>query len=116
MSNVKQKKIASSITKLLSEIIKDEVKDEVLKSITITDAKVAGDLSNAKVYFTSLLDMDHEELMKEVNKGAVFLRGQLANRINLRHTPELTFVYDESIEYGNKIEEILSGIKKNDSN
>ena len=83
MSNVKQKKIASSITKLLSEIIKDEVKDEVLKSITITDAKVAGDLSNAKVYFTSLLDMDHEELMKEVNKGAVFLRGQLANRINL---------------------------------
>lgn len=116
MNKVKTKKIGSLITKLLSEIIATEVKDTLLKSITITETQVANDLSNAKVYFTSLSDIDREVLVKEVNEAGPFLRGQLASQIKLRHTPELRFIYDESIEYGNKIEQILNEIKKDTDN
>lgn len=111
MNNVKLKKIGSSITKSLSEIIAEDAKDSLLKSITITDTEVSNDLSFAKVFFTSLSDMNIDLLTKEINEASSFLRSQLASKIELRHTPALQFVYDESIEYGNRIEQILNKIK-----
>ena len=112
MSSHKLAKISSDIARVISEILFEEAKDELLKTITITGCRVSRDLSYAKVYFTSLLNMDHKKLEKELNEASSFIRGELAERIDLRHTPILEFVYDESIEYAENIENIIKEIKE----
>ncbi len=103
-------KINSDVVREISEIIFSDARDELLKTITITAARVSKDLSYAKIYFTSLSDMDHTSLVKEVNEASSFIRTELASRLNLRHTPELEFVYDDSIAYANRIENIIKEI------
>lgn len=112
MPSHKIERIESDILKYLSNIIFLETDDELLKTITLTAVDVSKDLSYAKVYFTSISNMTHERLEKEVNEAAPFLRGKLAKVIEIRNIPELKFVYDESIEYASKIEKIITEIKE----
>ena len=112
MPSHKIAKISSDIARVISEIIFTEAKDELLKSITITGCKVSRDLSYAKVYFTSLSNLNKKSLVKEVNEASSFIRGELAQRLELRHTPILEFVYDDSIEYAENIENIIKEIKE----
>ena len=112
MPSHKLAKISSDIARVVSEIIFTEAKDEILKSVTITGCKVSRDLSYAKVYFTSLSKLDRKILLKEVNEASSFIRGELAQRLDLRHTPILEFVYDESFEYASNIENIIKEIKE----
>ena len=107
-------KINSEVTRSISQILFEEAKDEILKSLTITGAKVSKDLSYAKIYFTSMVDMPKENLVKEVNEASSFIRTKLAQSLNLRHTPILEFVYDDSIEYANNIERIIDKIHQDD--
>lgn len=110
MPSHKIAKISSDMARAISEIIFEETRDDILKTVTITGCKVSRDLSYAKVYFTSLSDMDKKTLEREVNEASPFIRGLLAEKLDLRHTPELTFVYDESIEYASRIESIIKKI------
>ncbi len=110
MNNIKQKRVASEMTRVISEILLEEARDELLKTVSITGCDVAPDLSFAKVYFTSLSTMSHQNLEKEMEEASSFIRLELAEKMNLRNTPKLKFIYDESIAYGNKIERILKEI------
>ena len=103
-------KINSDVVREISEIIFSDARDELLKTITITAARVSKDLSYAKIYFTSLSDLDEKQITKEVNEAAPFIRGKLAQKLNLRKTPELNFIYDTSIKYANRIEAIIKDI------
>ena len=110
MSKVKIERIASQIARELSLILLGEARDKVLKDITITDVNVSADLGVAKVYYTFLGDYEREYVAEELKKASGFLRSELAQRIQVRHTPELRFQFDESIEYGTNIERILAEI------
>ena len=110
MSSHKIARINAELVRVVSETLMMESTDELMKSITITGADVASDLSFAKVYFTSLSDLTHKELEKEMNEASEFVRKFVAEKMDLRQTPKLKFLYDESIEYGNKIEHIISSI------
>ena len=110
MSKIKTERIGSQIIKELSEIILEEAKSDVLKRITITASDVSSDLGLAKIYYTYFGDYDKEYVQKELQNASKFLRTELAERIDIRHTPELRFIFDESIEYGANIEKILSEI------
>ena len=112
MPSHKIARIASDISRNISEIIANDSRDTLLKTITITDCNVACDLSSAKVYFTSLSDLSKEQLEKEMAEAAPYIRSELSQRIDVRHTPSLRFIYDESIEYGNRIEKIIESIHK----
>ena len=114
MPSHKIARIASDISRTISEILATESRDSLLKSITITGCNVANDLGSAKVYFTSLSDLSKEQLEREMAEAAPYIRSELAKRIEVRHTPALHFVYDESIEYGNRIEKIIESIHKED--
>lgn len=116
MSSIKIKRIESEMVKCISDIIANEASDSLLKTITITGCEVSSDLSYAKVYFTSLTKMDSRALEKEMNEAAGYIRTELAEKIDLRHTPKLQFFYDNSIEYGNKIERILKEINEESNN
>ena len=107
MANHKIDRIASDISRNISDILMTEARDELLKTITITGCKLTNDLSYCKVYFTSLSDLPKETLEKEVNEAASFIRGKVSERVDIRHTPKLKFIYDESIAYGEKIEKII---------
>lgn len=112
MANHKVERIASDITKYLSNILLLETNDKLLKQITIIDTVVSKDLGYAKVYFTSLSDLSHEKLEKEVNEAAPYLRGKLAHVLEVRNIPELKFIYDTSIEYAQNIENIIKEINE----
>ncbi len=108
--SVKIDRLGSAFEKTISEILATEVKDENIKFVTITGCEITNDLSYAKVYFT-VLDMDkRDETIKALERAKSFIRGEISKRIDIRHTPELRFIFDESIEYGNKIEQIISDI------
>lgn len=108
--SVKVDRIASNIVKQVSYILETEIKDNDIKFVTITDAKVTNDLSFAKIYFTVLDENRKKETLEALNNASGFIRRELAERIDIRHIPELQFVYDESIAYGQKIENIIEQI------
>ena len=106
--SIKNERVNSNVQRELSYILANEVKNPNIKFMTITAVDVTSDLSYAKVYFTTL--GDEKETLKALKSAKGFVRRQLADRVELRHIPELEFVYDESIEYGKKIEEIIEDI------
>lgn len=112
MPSHKIERIASDINKYLSSILLIDTNDELLKNITIIDTKVSKDLGYAKVYFTSLLNMEHKDIEREVNEAAPFLRKELAKVLDVRNIPELKFIYDTSIEYADNIEKIIKKINQ----
>ena len=108
--SVKLDRLGHIFTEAISKIINEEVKDDDIKFVTAVE--ITNDLSYAKVYFTNLIDTDREKVTKALNRASSFIRGKLFDEVEIRKMPELTFVYDESIEYGNKIEKIIDEINK----
>ncbi|MDD3453206.1 MAG: 30S ribosome-binding factor RbfA [Bacilli bacterium] len=111
--SIKTERIASNLIREISYILANEIKDKDIKFVTITDVKVTSDLSFAKVYFTVLDDSKKESTTESLKNASKYIRKELAERVDIRHIPELQFVYDESIEYGNKIEKIIEKIHDN---
>ena len=112
MSKIKCERIASDMIRIISNILANESRDELLKTVTITGCTVSNDLSYAKVYFTSTSNLTPEKMEKELKDAAGYIRHELAEKIDIRHTPELNFVYDVSIAYGNRIEELIKEINE----
>lgn len=110
MASHKIERLNSDILKYLSNIILTETRDELFKTITLTAVDTSKDLSYAKVYFTSISNLSHETLEREVNEASSFLRGELAKVLEVRNIPELHFIYDTSIEYASNIEKIIKQI------
>lgn len=110
--NLKGERVASDMQRELGNILLLEAKDEDFKHVTITDCEVTNDLSFAKIYFTTT--DDREKVTKDLNNAAGFFRSLLAERLQIRHTPELRFIFDESIEYGQKIEKIIKKLHEED--
>ena len=109
--SIKLDRLGSILTEEISKVINEEVKDDDIQFVTITAVDISSDLSYAKVYF-NLIDKDREKVTKALNRASSFIRGKLFDKVEIRKMPELTFVYDESIEYGNKIEKIIDSINK----
>ena len=104
--SVKIDRLNNAFVEKISEIIHDEVKDNDVKMVTITDARITNDLSFAKIYFTTM-DTDRKKVLDALNKASGFIRSKLCEKVDIRKMPEISFVYDESIEYGKKIEDII---------
>ena len=107
--SVKIDRLNNLFVEEISRIIHNEVKDKDIGFVTITDARITNDLSFAKVYFTTL-DEDHKKVLNSLNKASGFIRSLLCDRVQIRKMPEIHFVYDDSIEYGKKIEDIIDRI------
>ncbi len=110
MAKYRQGRINDEFQKEVALILRD-VKDPRVSGafISVTAAEVTPDLKYAKVYYSALMG-DKKEVKRGLISSAGFIRGQIAKRMNLRITPEITFLEDSSIEYGAKISKILEGI------
>ncbi len=105
-------RVSGLLQRKLAQIIQTEVKDPRLpRIITVSAVKVSPDMAAAKVYITVLGEQsDGEITLTILNKAASFLRTVLARSIKLRIVPHLKFVYDESIEYGLKLRQIIDDV------
>ena len=113
--SVKIDRINSALVKEISYILATEVKDKCIKFVTITHLDLSSDLSYAKVYCTVLNDENRDKCIHDLNGAKGFIRSELMKRkLEMRKIPELHFVFDESIDYGNKIEKIIKEIHEND--
>ena len=108
-NSVKNVRINSEVQKVLAELIRSEVKDPRVPQFTsVTDVEVAPDLKTCKVWVSFLTDESrYGEALKGLAKAEGFLRSQLAKKLNLRITPELRFLLDNSIEYGNRMSKLI---------
>ncbi len=107
MAKYRQNRINDAVKQEMAQILRD-VKDPRIAGslVSITAAQVSPDLKFAKIFFSVLGD-DKDEVLKALKSAAGFFRSELAKRINLRITPQLTFEYDGSMEYGANISSIL---------
>ena len=99
--SIKSERISDALIEQISYIVSNKV-------------KVTNDLSYAKVYFTVLNKDKIKETEKALKSASGFIRHELRERVDIRQIPELQFIYDESIEYGQKIENILEELKENE--
>lgn len=113
--NMRAERVGEQMKKELMDIINNKLKDPRVGFLTITDVQPTNDLSLAKVYFTVLgNDKERQDTFKGLEKATGFLKSELGQRMRLRIIPELQFEYDESIEYGNRIEQLIQGLHKQD--
>lgn len=111
--SVKIDRLNNAFIEKISEIIHNEIKDNDIKMVTITDARITNDLSFAKIYFTTM-DTDRKKVLDALNKASGFIRSKLCEKVDIRKMPDISFIYDESIEYGKKIEDIIERINNHE--
>lgn len=119
-NSIKNTRINGEVQKELSRIISREIKDPRIHSMTsVVSVEVTPDLKQCKAYISVLGDEEEKkETLAGLNSAVGFVRKELARSINLRNTPEIKFIMDDSIGYGvfmsKKIDEVTSQIKNED--
>lgn len=116
-NSVKHVRVNQAVQRELSNIIRNEVKDPrigIMTSVTAVD--VATDLKTCKAYISILGNEEEKaETMKALEKAEGFIRRYLAANLNLRNTPEIRFVEDDSIEYGVNMSELIDKVIEKDA-
>lgn len=109
-------RIDEELKREISNIINYELKNpKITGLISVTKTKITPDLKYAKVYVSILNSKNIKDTFANLKKSSGFIRTEIAKRINLRVTPELVFVLDDSMEYGAKIDQILRDIMPKDN-
>ncbi len=114
-NSIKNTRINGEVQKELAGIIRNEVKDPRVGMLTsVTRVEVAPDLKTCKAYI-STMDKEHtvEETVAALKNAEGFIRRQLAKTVNLRQTPQITFIADHSIEYGVHMNKLISDAMEN---
>ena len=114
-NSIKNTRINVEVQKELSNLISREIKDPRINPMTsVVAVEVSPDLKTAKVYISVLGDEESKNATRlGLKSAASFMRGQLARKLNLRNTPELTFVIDNSIEYGVRMSKLIDEVNAN---
>lgn len=111
----KHLRLESTLQRALSEIFMRDIKDKSIGFITITEVRLTRDLSYLTVYYTILgKDTKKEAAKKAIDRSKAFIRTTLAHKVKMRKSPSLVFKYDESLDYGNRIEQGLKSLHKDD--
>ena len=113
--SIKIERLNHVIQEEISMILMKEIKDENIKFVTITGVETTNDLSFSKVYYIVRNQDKLAETKEALEKASSFIRTKLANTIDIRHTPELRFIYDKSIAYGEHIDELIEKIKEEEN-
>lgn len=101
-------RVSEQIRREVAELIRSEVKDPRVGMVSITDVEVTPDYAHAKVYFSTLAGSERlDEVMAGLQKASGFLRRELGRRIRIHTTPQLHFVFDQSLERGADLSKLI---------
>ena len=110
-------RVAAQIHKVLSEVLAKKIKDPRLDMAVVTGGKMSRDIKTAIVYYTVSGDKRAKaSAAKGFQEARGYIKRTLAGRLGLRYMPEINFCYDESIEYGAHIDNLIRSIQTNDEN
>ena len=114
MANYRDRRVGQEILKEVNDILRKKVRDPRVENVTITDVKVTGDLQQATIYYSILSDLasDKKKAQDGLNKASGLIRRELWHNLSIYKTPELFFELDESVVYGNHIDELLRDLNK----
>jgi ribosome-binding factor A len=109
-------RVGGLIKQEMAALLRKEINDPCLTSVTITAVKVSSDLRSAKIYFaTPAGTEDHlQTVLEGFQRARGFVKRELAQRLGLRYMPDLQFYYDDAIDRGARMEELIKMVKKND--
>jgi ribosome-binding factor A len=108
-------RVAEQVRRELAELIRLEVKDPRVGFITLTDVELTPDYAHAKVFFTSMTGQEGlDEILRGLRRASSFLRRELGRRVRIHTLPELHFVYDPSVETGNRISALIDKAVESD--
>lgn len=115
-NSVKNTRVNGEVHRVLAEIIRSEIKDPRINPLTsVVSVEVAPDLKTCKAWISVL---GNEESQKDTLAGLRsaegFIKNQLAKKINLRNTPEIRFIIDQSIEYGVNMSKMIDDVNRAD--
>ncbi len=112
-NSLKNNRINEEVTRAISNIIRNDIKDPRIHMLTsVVKTEVAPDLKTAKVYISVYgSDKEKSDTMEGLKKAEGFARSALAKAVNLRNTPKLTFVLDDSIEYGVRMSHLIDEVQ-----
>jgi ribosome-binding factor A len=106
-------RVADLLLELVSELLAREVNDPRIGAVTLTGAEVSGDLTHAKIYFNILTGSEGKaEVLAGLKSAAGFIRGRVARQLKLRHVPTIEFVYDDTEDRAQRIDDLLQRVKK----
>ena len=112
MSYNRSERVAEEIRKEVATMLFGEIHDPRIGFVTITKVQVSKDLRHAKVYFSMIgSDEEKEKTMEGLQSSSGYMRREIGKRLKLRYFPELTFKFDDSLEYASRIEKIIKEIK-----
>lgn len=116
-NSIKNTRINGEVQKELSNIIRSEIKDPRINPMTsVVSVEVTPDLKLCKAYISVLGDEESQKSTLEgLNSAEGYIRRQLAATVNLRNTPEIKFIIDQSIEYGVNMSHLIDEVNKNTS-
>lgn len=111
MQHKRSDKVAETIHEIICTILSRGLNDPRIGFVTITGVEVTDDLSLARIYFTVIGDDNvKKETEAGLNSAKGFIRRDIGKKLTIRHTPELVFKYDKSLDYGSRIESLLKEI------
>ena len=113
-NSIKNTRVNSEVQRELSNIIRGEIKDPRINPLTsVVMAEVAPDLKTSKAYISVLGDEKaQQDTLKGLQSAEGFIRRELARTLNMRNTPEIQFVLDQSIEYGVNMSKLIDDVNK----
>ncbi len=107
----REDRVAELLLEEISAIVMRELKDPRVSGVTITGVKVSPDLGYAKVFYISTFG-NNDEAGEGLRHSAGFIRYELKKRLSLRHIPQLNFIYDDSFDYGERIDRLIEEIEE----
>src|SRR5690606_1008461 len=113
MTELRANRVAEQMKHELGDILTRRGKDPRVGFVTVTGVEVTGDLQQATIYIAVLGDeKQKKDTLLGLSQAKGFIRSEIGKRIRLRKTPEITFEFDEALDYGNRIETILRDLNK----
>lgn len=114
MASRRQQRLNQLLREEIATLLRHEIDDPELRSlISVTEVNVAPDLQRARVFVSVLAeDAEAHETLKRLRRAAGFFRRELAERVDLRHTPHLDFELDTSIARGDRVLRLLRGLER----
>ncbi len=113
-NSVKNTRVNGEVMRVLADIIRGDIKDPRISMLTsVVNVEVAPDLKTCKAWISVLGDEQAvQDTLEGLNSAKSYIRRELARKINLRNTPEITFVMDQSIAYGVKMSKLIDDVNE----
>jgi ribosome-binding factor A len=105
-------RVGDLLLEVIAELLRREIRDPRVQSVTVTGVKMSKDLRHARVFFNVLGGADHRDALAGLQRASGFIRGKAGKQLQLRYVPDLEFTYDRSEDEAQRIDALLDQVKR----